>query len=122
MFGQVKESGNGQSVPPGIYQGAIFKGVEPVPANVEKGFKAAFRFSFKTADGGDASRIPGGEYPTTKNGLGKFLNELTGIPLTAGANYDEVVPKLIGKPFTIVVKQGPGGGSRVETVVPEPQK
>ena len=122
MFGSVTESGNGQSVPPGIYQGAIFTGAEPVPANVEKGYKPGFRFSFRIAEGPHAgaiaSRIPGGEKPTTKNGLGKFLSEMTSIPLTAGATFDEAFQAAIGKPYTIVVKQGPGGGTRVETAMP----
>ncbi len=116
MFGPVKDR---QGVPVGIYQNAIFEGVEAVPANLEKGFKPGWRFKFKIMEGPHAgaiaTRIPGGESPTTRNGLGKFLAEMTGIPCTNGVDYD--VEPLIGKPFTVVVKQTDSGGTRVDTVM-----
>jgi hypothetical protein len=113
----VQDSGG---VPPNIYTNAIFDGIDVVPANVEKGYKPGFRFKFKITEGPHAgaiaSRIPGGERPTTRNGLGRFLAELTGVALADGVNYD--IEPLIGQKFTIVVKQSDGGGTRVDTVIP----
>jgi hypothetical protein len=112
----VKDSGG---VPAGIYKNAIFEGIEPVPANLEKDYKPAYKFTFKIVEGPHAgalaTRVPGGERPTTRNGLGKFLSEMTGQPLANGVDYD--VEPLIGKPFTLVVKQSDGGGTRVDTVM-----
>lgn len=114
----------GQGVPPGIYK-AVFEGVTPQPENVEKGYKAGHRFGFKVAEGphlgATPSRVLGGDRPKRTNGrwnnLGVFLSELTGVPLTAGVEYD--VEPCIGKTYTIVVKQGAeGGGTRVEAVMP----
>ena len=114
----VQESGQG--VPVGLYQ-AVFEGIEDVPENVEKGYKSGFKFKFKVLDkeheGAIASRILGGTRPTTKNGLGKFLAEMTGVPLANGVDYD--VEPCLGKPFTIVVKAGESGGTRVDTVIPK---
>jgi hypothetical protein len=121
MFGEVKESGQG--VPPGIYTGTLEK-VEPVPASVKDGveLKPAFMFSFKVLDGEHAgsmtSRIPSGERPTTKNGLGKFLSELTGIPLAPGVRYDDEISKCHGQKYTLVVKTTKTGATRVDTVMP----
>lgn len=120
MFGKVKESGQG--VPPGIYTG-ILEGVEPVPASQKDGMelKAAFKFTFKVTEGEHAgsptSRIPSGESPTTKNGLGRFLGELTGVAPTAGVDYDAEIGKCYGQKYTLVVKEGPKGGTRVDTVM-----
>ena len=113
----VQDSGG---VPVGIYSAAIFDGIEQVPANVEKGYKPGFRFKFRITEGkftgAIASRIPGGQSPTTRNGLGKFLAEMTGQPLADGVRYD--IKPLIGKPYTIVVKATDSGGTRVDTVMP----
>ena len=106
-------------VPIGIYNDAIFDGIEPVPANIEKGYKPGFRFKFKVTEGPHAgavaSRVVGGVNPTTRNALGKLLSEVTGVPLADGVDYD--IEPCIGKKFTIVVKQSDGGGTRVDTVM-----
>lgn len=124
MFGKVRESGQG--VPPGIYK-AEFATVDPVPENKKLGYNPAFKFSFKVVEdssgakthaGASATRVPSGASPTTKNGLGKFLAELTGVPLAPGVDYDAEISKCFGKHYTIVVKQGEKGGTRVDTVMP----
>lgn len=120
MFEKVRASRPG--VPVGIYSNAILEKIEPVPANVEKGYKPGFRFDFKITEGEHAgsvaSRIPNGEQPTDKNALGRFLSEITGIALAEDVDFSEGAREAIGKKFTIVVKQGQGGGTRVETVMP----
>lgn len=113
----------GQGVPVGIYQNAIFDGIEVVPANIEKGYKPGYRFKFKVAEGPHAgaiaSRVVGGDAPKRVNGrwnnLAKILSEMTGQPLALGVDYD--IEPLVGKAFTVVVKQGEGGGTRVDAVM-----
>jgi hypothetical protein len=116
MFGPVQKGGS--SVPPGIYK-AEFLGIDAVPENVEKGFKAGFCFKFKVLEGPQsgetAQRIMAGPKPTLRNGLGKFLSEMTGIAVAEGVDYE--TDPLIGKPFTIVVKAGEQSGTRVDTVM-----
>ena len=126
MFGPVTDSGQG--VPAGIYTGT-FEKVEPAPAKVHEGKELKPGFSFKflvTEDpshngqyvGSTTGRIPSGEKPTLKNGLGKFLSELTGLALAPGVDYDAEIGRCFKQKYTLVVKEGPNGGTRVEMVIP----
>ncbi len=105
-------------VPVGNYQ-ATFAGVEPTPANAEKGYGAGLRWKWTITSGPQssqtASRITSPS-PTPKNSCGKMLSGLLGRALAEGEQID---PDLfVGKPFMVVVAAGQGGGTRVEAIVP----
>lgn len=121
MFGQVQEAG-AKGVPANIYKAELM-GAEPVPENKERGYGAGWMFRFKVLDEGPyagavATRICGGKAPKVGTHLGRFLSEITGIPLVAGADMDAAFLAAIGKPYTIVVKATESGGTRVDTVMP----
>jgi hypothetical protein len=107
-------------IPVGNYTGT-FAGVEPTPANPEKGYGVGVRFKF-TIDAGPhagqpASRVTG-PTPSPKNGCGKMLSGLTGRALKEGEQIDP--DQYVGKRYMIVVAAGQGGGTRVEAVIPVP--
>jgi hypothetical protein len=107
-------------VPVGNYT-AKFAGVEPAPANPEKGFGPGMRWKF-TIDGGPhggqiASRVTG-PTPSPKNGCGKMLSGLVGRALKEGEQIDP--DGYVGRRYMVVVAAGQGGGTRVEAIVPMP--
>src|SRR5262245_1403211 len=107
-------------VPAGSYTGT-FAGVEPQPENKEKGYPAGVRWKF-TIDAGPhagqtAGRVTGGT-PSPKNGCGKLLSGLVGRGLKEGEQIDP--GEFVGRRYMLVVAAGPGGGTRVEAVVPMP--
>lgn len=120
LFGLVEAAGS-KGVPPNIYRGELL-GVEPVPENKEKGYKPGYMFKFKILEGEHAgsttTRICGGTVPKVGTMLGKFLSEITGLPLVLGTDFDAAFQQSIGKPYTVVVKQTDSGGTRVDTVMP----
>lgn len=103
--------------PAGNYK-ATFEGVEPVPANAEKGFGAGVRFKWRVSDGPHAGQIASrvtGTAPTPANACGKMVAAVVGRQLTPGENLD--LKAFVGKPYLIVVAAGPHGGTRVESAV-----
>ena len=107
-------------VPAGSYTGT-FAGTEIQPENKEKGYGVGTRWKF-TIDAGPyagqaTSRITGNT-PTPKNACGKMLAGLIGRALKEGEQIDP--DQFIGKRYMLVVAAGPGGGTRVEAIVPMP--
>lgn len=109
-------------VPAGAYTGTL-KGIEPVPANEEKGWGEGMKFVFEVTQEGEhkgktPSRIVSGRRPGPNNNLGRMIVALLGGAPNPGDKVDERIMACIGKPYTLVVAATPKGGTRVETVAP----
>ncbi len=108
----------GSGVPVGAYQ-AKFAGVEMVPADPLRGYGEGLKWLFEVTAGPQAgqktSRITTAK-PTLKNACGKMLAGVVGRALAEGEDVD--LGTLIGKAYVIVVSQGEGGGTRVESLAP----
>lgn len=101
-------SGKGDSVAPGNYKDAIFKGVEEFESS--KGDKL-FRWKFEI-NGVQVNSISGTTAPTTKNKLGKFLCAISNQPPVEGTEIGD--PNgFIGKKYFVVVT-ATEKGSQVE--------
>ena len=107
-------------VPVGNYTGT-FAGVEPTPANAEKGYGPGVRFKFTIDSGAQAGQVASrvtGPVPSPKNGCGKMLSGLLGRAITEGERIDPSA--FVGWRYMIVVAPGQGAGTRVDAVVPVP--
>jgi hypothetical protein len=108
-------------VPAGSYTGT-FAGVEAQPENKEKGYPPGIRWKFTVDAGpyaGQATSRVTGPSPSPVNGCGKMLSGLLGRGLSPGEQIDP--DSFVGQRYMLVVAAAPGGGTRVEAVVPVPE-
>jgi hypothetical protein len=105
-------------VPVGEYT-ATFSGIDPQPANVEKGYGAGIRWKFTIDQGPQqgqtASRITS-PAPTMRNSCGKMLSGLLGRTLADRESADPAA--YIGKRYRVLIGAGQGGGTRIEFITP----
>ena len=74
-------------------------------------------FSFEVCDGPHkgkrTSRVTGAD-PTPRNAAGRMLGDLAGVAPANGVSLD--LEEYVGREYTIVVREGESGRTRVESV------